>query len=137
MTDEKDFDKTHEKFLKHFSNGIIHKLILWIISKETIHGYGIMKRLDEFFSFKNSKCDIKINSSKIYPILSKMEEDGLVSGEWKVNENNKRVKYYSITEDGQQFLNEIKSRMDTILNNPNWIAFLSDMTGLEIENERN
>ena len=137
MTDEKDFEKTHEKFLKHFLNGIIHKLILWIISKENIHGYGIMKKLEEFFSFENSKCDMKINSSKIYPILSKMEDEGLIIGEWKVNENNKRVKYYSITEDGQQFLNEMQSHMNVILNNPSWLNFFKDMTGMEINNERN
>ena len=136
MTDEKDFEKTHEKFLKHFTNGIIHKLILWIISKENIHGYGIMKKLDDFFSFENSKCDMKINSSKIYPILSKMEDEGLIIGEWKVNENNKRVKYYSITEEGLDFLKDIQIHMNNVLNNPSWIAFFSDMTGMEINNEK-
>ena len=52
MTDE-NFDETRQKLLKHFSNGITHKLILWIISKEPIHGYGIMKKLEEFFNFEN------------------------------------------------------------------------------------
>ena len=59
------------KFFKNFSNGITHNLILWIISKESIHGYGIMKKLDEFFNFEDSECEININSSKVYPILSK------------------------------------------------------------------
>lgn len=138
MINDKDFDKTHEKLLKHFSNGITHKLILWIISKEDIHGYGIMKKLDEFFSsFENEKCEMKINSSKIYPILSKLEDEGLILGEWKVNENNKRVKYYSITEDGLSFLCEMQSHIHNILNNPNWLAFFKDMTGMEIKNECN
>ena len=131
MTDE-NYSDTHKKFLKHFSNGVIHKLILWIISKESIHGYGIMKKLEEFFSFDGADCEIKISSSKIYPILSKMEDNGLIIGEWKTNENNKRVKYYSITEEGQQFLNEMQSRMNIILNKPNCIAVFSDMTGMEI-----
>jgi len=137
MINKKDFEKTHEKFLKHFSNGIMHKLILWIISKENIHGYGIMKKLDEFYSYENSNCEMKINSSKIYPILSKMENEGLITGEWKINENNKRVKYYSITQDGCEFLNQMKSHINNILNNPNWLAFFKDMTGMEINNERN
>ena len=136
MTQE-DFSDSHKKAFRNFSNGIIHNLILWIISKEDIHGYGIMKKLDDFFSFENSKCDMKINSSKIYPILSKMEDEGLIIGEWKVNENNKRVKYYSITEDGQQFLNEMQAHMNVILDNPSWMNFFKDMTGMEINNERN
>lgn len=135
MTDD-NFDETQKKFLKHFSNGITHKLILWIISKEPIHGYGIMKKLDEFFSFENSNCELNINSSKIYPILSKMEKKGLIVGEWKVNENNKRVKYYSITDSGIELLNQIQNRMNNILNNPSWLAFFNDMTGMEINNEK-
>ena len=133
---EKRFSESHKKVFKNFSNGIIHNLILWIISKESIHGYGIMKKLEEFFSFEDSKCGMKINSSKIYPILSKMENEGLIFGEWKVNENNKRVKYYSITEDGQQFLYEMRSHMNDILNNPSWVNFFKDMTGMEINNEK-
>ena len=135
MTDEK-FNESHKKVFKNFSNGIIHNLILWIISKESIHGYGIMKKLEEFFNFNDSKCDINVNSSKIYPILSKMEKRGFIVGEWNINENNKRVKYYSITEEGQDFLNDIQIHMNNVLANPSWIAFFSDMTGLEINNEK-
>ena len=131
MTDEK-FNDSHKKIFKNFSNGIIHNLILWIISKESIHGYGIMKRLDEFFNLKDSKCDINVNSSRIYPILSEMEKRGFIVGVWKVNENNKRVKYYSITDEGNDFLKEIQIHMNNILNNPSWQAFFKDMTGLEI-----
>ncbi|WP_296881409.1 PadR family transcriptional regulator [uncultured Methanobrevibacter sp.] len=131
MTDEK-FNDSHKKIFKNFSNGIIHNLILWIISKESIHGYGIMKRLDEFFNLKDSKCDINVNSSRIYPILSEMEKRGFIVGEWKVNENNKRVKYYSITDEGNDFLKEIQIHINNILNNPSWQAFFKDMTGLEI-----
>lgn len=135
MTDE-NFEETRQKLLKYFSNGITHKLVLWIISKESIHGYGIMKKLDEFFNFENSSCELNFNSSKIYPILSKMEKRGLIVGEWKVNENNKRVKYYSITDDGIELLNQIQDCMNSLLNNPYWLAFFEDMTGREFNNEK-
>ncbi|MBR6927455.1 MAG: PadR family transcriptional regulator [Methanobrevibacter sp.] len=136
MTDENDFNKSHEKLVKQFSNGITHNLILWIISKENIHGYGIMKKLEEFFNFDCNQCDININSSKVYPILSKMEKAGLIAGEWKVNENNKRVKYYSITEDGEIVLGHVQTHMNNVLNSPTWLAFFKDMTGMEINNEK-
>lgn len=135
MTEE-NFDENRKKFLKHFSNGITHNLILWIISKECIHGYGIMKKLDEFFSYEDACCETNINSSKIYPILSKMENAGLIVGEWKVNENNKRVKYYSITQYGENVLKDIQDHMRSVLTNKSWIAFFEDMTGLEINNEK-
>ena len=128
----RNFGENHKKLVKYFTNGITHNLILWIISKETIHGYGIMKKLDDFFSFDNGECDLKNTSSKIYPILSKMEDDGLIAGEWKVNENNKRVKYYSITDDGELLLKHIQFHMSNILTNQTWLYFINDMTGLEI-----
>lgn len=135
MTDDNHFNKSHEKLVKMFSNGITHNLILWIISKESIHGYGIMKKLEEFFNF-DYKCDMKINSGKIYTILSTMEKKNLITGEWKVNENNKRVKYYSITENGKLTLKHVQEHMNHILNNPVWLTFLKDMTGKEINNEK-
>ena len=132
MTEEKNINKTPEKLIKHFTNGITHNLILWIISKETIHGYGLMKKLNEFFNFEESECDFSINSSKVYPILSKMEKKGLIAGEWKINENNKRVKYYSITDDGMFVLRNIRQHMNKILDHPSWISYIEDMTGKEI-----
>ncbi|MEE1129236.1 MAG: PadR family transcriptional regulator [Methanobrevibacter sp.] len=136
MTEEKNINNSPEKLIKFFTNGITHNLILWIISKQTIHGYGIMKKLDDFFNFEDTECDFSINSSKVYPILSKMEKKGLIVGEWKVNENNKRVKYYSITGEGITVLNHIQSHMKSILTNPSWINFIEDMTGKEINNEK-
>jgi DNA-binding PadR family transcriptional regulator len=130
---QEEYSEFYNKTFKNFSNGIIHNLILWIISKETIHGYGIMKKLNEFFNFEDSTCEININSSKIYPILSTMEKRGFISGEWKINENNKRVKFYSITEDGENFLNVVQGRMNEVFNNPTWLNFFKDMTGMEIK----
>ena len=136
MTDETNFDGDEKKILKHFFNGLNRNLILWIISKEKIHGYGIMKKLDEFFDFGNVNCDIKNTSSKVYPILRKMEDKGLIIGEWQINENNKRVKYYTITDEGLLILDNIRSVMNYIVNNPSWLMFYKDMAGVEINNEK-
>ena len=130
--DMKELKKSHFKLLKFFSNGITHNLILWIISKEPIHGYGIMKKLDEFFEFTNKNCELKSSSSKVYPILRRMEDNGLILGEWQTV-NNKRVKYYTITEDGEIVLNHIGSSMGHVLENSNWLDFIEDMTGKRLE----
>ena len=118
--------------MKFFSNGVTHNLILWIISKEPIHGYGIMKKLDEFFEFTSDNCELKSSSSKVYPILRKMEDNGLILGEWKTV-NNKRLKFYSITEDGEIVLNHIRNNIVHVLENPNWLDFIEDMTGKKVE----
>ena len=130
---------THEiykKLSKHFFNGITHNLILWIISRETIHGYGIMKILNEFFIFENSECDFVSSSSKIYPILSKMEKSGLIEGKWDINENNKRVKFYSITAEGEDVLSYIQNNMKYIIANQRWREFFLDMAGVNLNEKR-
>ena len=136
MDFENDLDRTHNKILKNFYNGIIHNVILWIISNESIHGYGIMKKLDEFFDFDDVNCEIKTNSSRVYPILKKMESDGLIDGQWDVNENNKRVKYYSITPKGELLLKHIQNNMKNAMTNNKWLEFVKAMTGLEINYEK-
>ena len=95
-----------------------------------------MKKLDEFFDFKDLDCNIKNTSSKIYPILRKMESNGLIVGEWDINENNKRVKYYTITEEGLLILDNIGRVMKSLFNNPSWLMFYKDMAGVEISYEK-
>lgn len=130
---DNELDNTYKKFFKHASNGLTHNLILWIISKETIHGYGIMKKLDEFTEFDDN---FKANSSKVYPILKKMEKNGLITGEWKINENNKQVKYYSITDKGLVLIKHIQLHFSKIRSNPLWVEFIKDMSGVNINNEK-
>lgn len=132
----KELNESHIKILKHFSNGLTHNLILWIISKEPIHGYGVMKKLDEFFDFKNDNCELKATSSRIYPILRRMEEKNLIEGEWQTV-NNKRVKYYSITDDGEIVLNHIRNNMARVIENPSWIIFFEDMAGINLKENSN
>ncbi|WP_432644801.1 PadR family transcriptional regulator [Methanobrevibacter sp.] len=125
-----------DKLIKHYSNGLVRNIVLWIISKEKIHGYGIMKRLDEFFDFRDIDFEIKNKSSKIYPILREMEDNLLIVGEWDINENNKRVKYYSITDNGLLILDKLRCFIGLMSNNPAWIDFYSDM-GVEINEKCN
>jgi DNA-binding PadR family transcriptional regulator len=75
---QKDYSKiiNNNSIIKHYVNGMSRFLILWIINyNDFIHGYGIMKELDKFFSILVDEGSLKkSNPSNIYPILNKMEE---------------------------------------------------------------
>lgn len=117
--------------MKHSSNGFLRILILWIINKETIHGYGIMKYLDEFFKIHIDKDVIsKFNSSKVYPILYEMEKDNLISGTDGIN-NGKKVKFYNITPKGEKLLMHINFKNQELLSQDIWADFLEDI-GIKI-----
>ena len=133
---KKNVDQLSKKIMRHCSNGLTHIIILWIISKEKIHGYGIMKKLDEFFSSCNPTEYNKTNSSKIYPILRTLEKTGIIKGEWGVS-NNKSVKYYSLTEEGEILLKSFKSEFAHLINSPLWLSFIEDMSDNEMHKVEN
>ena len=58
---KKNVDQLSKKIMRHCSNGLTHIIILWIISKEKIHGYGIMKKLDEEIKRRKITFDLKMS----------------------------------------------------------------------------
>ncbi len=127
---QKDYSKVinNNYVIKAYVNGMSRFLILWIIKfNGIIHGYGILKELDKFFSILIDEKSLKTsNPSNIYPILNRMEDLGLIVSEVKMK-NNKQLKYFSITDDGKYVLDYIYSRFDVIHNNPQWKLLFEDM----------
>src|ERR687892_466064 len=72
--------------------GTLHMLILKTLALEPMHGYGIGVRLEQI-----SKGVFQVNAGSLFPALRRLERDGLFAGEWRVTENGRRGKYYSLT----------------------------------------
>lgn len=121
------FFKENKKMIQYAVNGFSRVLILWIIKyNKSIHGYAIMKELDKFFTTLIDEGIIKkSSSSKVYPILKSMEDTEIIEGIWKTQEN-KKVKYYSITDKGLLLLNEIRKKHLSISKYPQWNLFFND-----------
>ena len=79
--------------------GTLHMLILKTLALEPLHGYGIGVRLEQI-----SKGVFQVNAGSLFPALRRLERDGLIRGEWRVTENNRRAKYYSLTAPGRATL---------------------------------
>ena len=76
--------------------GTLHMLILKTLALEPMHGYGIGVRLEQI-----SKGVFRVNAGSLFPALRRLERDGLVAADWRVTENNRRAKYYSLTTAGR------------------------------------
>ncbi len=76
--------------------GTLHMLILRTLALEPMHGYGIGMRLEQI-----SKGVFRVNAGSLFPALRRLERDGLIAGDWRVTENNRRAKYYSLTSQGR------------------------------------
>ena len=67
----------------------------------SLHGYGIARRIEQI-----SGNLLSINYGTIYPALLKLEQEGSISSEWGVSDNNRKAKYYRITRSGRKQLQE-------------------------------
>lgn len=129
---DEELIQDNKYFIKHFVNGMTHILILYILSNEKIHGYGITKKMNEFLEVVHA-CDKtkRVNPSKIYPILSKMEAKGIVQSEEGLH-NNKKIKYYEVTPKGHRLLKLIQRKWHKLFTYNDWKSFFEDMTGTTI-----
>src|SRR5690349_22378005 len=79
--------------------GTLYMLILKTLALEPMHGYGIGVRLEQI-----SRGVFQVNAGSLFPALRRLERDGLIAGEWRVTENNRRAKYYALTPAGRATL---------------------------------
>jgi transcriptional regulator len=62
-----------------------------------LHGYGIARRIEQ-----TSGDLLAVNYGTLYPALLKLVQEGYISSEWGISENNRRAKYYRLTRAGQK-----------------------------------
>jgi len=81
--------------------GTLEMLILKTLALEPMHGYGVAQRIEQI-----SNGVFCVNPGSLLPALSRMERAGRVKAEWRATENNRRAKYYVLTEKGRKALKE-------------------------------
>jgi PadR family transcriptional regulator len=67
----------------------------------TQHGYGIARRIEQV-----SGDEVLLNQGTIYASLVRLQQRGWIAGEWGVSDNNRKAKFYTITERGRKQLAE-------------------------------
>lgn len=63
------------------------------------HGYGIARRIEQV-----SGDRLSLNYGTLYPALLKLEQDGAITSEWGVSDNNRKAKFYKLTRAGRKQL---------------------------------
>jgi PadR family transcriptional regulator len=83
----------------------------------SLHGYGIARRIEQV-----SANEVLLNQGTIYASLVRLEQRGWISAAWGTSDNNRKAKFYSITEAGQRQLmadarywERLKDVMDRVL----------------------
>ena len=77
-------------------------MILSILSRGETYGYAIIREVREV-----SNAKIEWSDGMLYPVLRRLEKQGLVKSRWRVAEDTgKRRRYYQINSEGRQILEE-------------------------------
>ncbi len=85
--------------------GTLDLLILKTLVHESIHGWGIAKRIEQL-----SDGVLSAGQGSLYPALHRLEQQGWISAQWKDSELGRRSKFYSLTREGKRHLErELKS----------------------------
>jgi PadR family transcriptional regulator, regulatory protein PadR len=81
--------------------GTLGLLVLKTLARGPLHGYGVTLHIQRV-----SNDLLRVEEGSLYPALHRMEQDGWISAEWGVSENNRRARYYRLTALGQKQLAE-------------------------------
>ncbi len=113
----------HTKFLHSLTKGVRNIFLLWLLSKNKMHGYAIVSKINEYYEYMGVKV---VHGSTIYPLLHSLEKDGLIKSFEEYN-GNKKVKVYQTTEKGITTLNSIKKFLKSRPENDIFKTYLDEM----------
>lgn len=81
--------------------GTLDLLILKTLTLESMHGWGVAQRIRQL-----SDEVLEVNQGSLYPALRRLQRKGWVSSEWRITDNNRRARYYALTNAGRKQLRE-------------------------------
>jgi transcriptional regulator len=79
--------------------GTLDLLILKALQHEPMHGFGVALRIGQM-----SKDMLQVEQGSLYPALYRLEDQGWIKSEWGVSDNNRKAKFYSLTNSGRKQL---------------------------------
>jgi PadR family transcriptional regulator PadR len=79
--------------------GTLDMLVLKALSWGPNHGYGVARWLE-----RSTDEALRVEEGSLYPALHRLARRGWVRSEWGISDNNRRAKFYSLTDEGSRQL---------------------------------
>jgi transcriptional regulator len=90
--------------------GTLDLLVLQTLRFGPQHGYGIGQAI----RVRSGEL-LRVDTGSLYPALQRLARQGWIASEWKLSENNQRVKVYRLTAAGRKELLAGRSRWEQLL----------------------
>jgi len=101
-------DDSKERRITQLRKGILELAVMGVLFHERHYGYSLVRVLTETGS-------MSIKEGTIYPILARLDRDGLVRSEWMESDQGPPRKYYTLTPLGRQAFNELSQEFDLLV----------------------
>ena len=102
------YDKDgRERRITQLRKGILELAVMGVLRQERHYGYSLVRVLSESGS-------ISLKEGTIYPILGRLDRDGLVRSEWVESVQGPPRKYYALTPAGRQLFDELNQEFELL-----------------------
>lgn len=88
-------------FNRELVKGSTSLLVLQFLKERDMYGYELVKEIE-----KRSDYHLQMKEGSLYPGLHKLEKQEYIDSYWKEQEKGPARKYYRITEQGEEILQE-------------------------------
>ena len=97
---------------KELVKGSLKSIVLKLLAENNrMYGYEITQKVEEL-----SEGKIKLTFGALYPILHKLEKEGVIKGSWKQEGPKRKRKYYTLTSKGKKYGREQLNEWLTFFN---------------------
>jgi PadR family transcriptional regulator, regulatory protein PadR len=90
-------DKAQLELVRGTLDVLILKALVW----GPLHGYAITNLIR-----RQTDDALLVEEGTLYPALWRLENKGLIEGEWGLSENNRKARFYRLTTEGRRHLRE-------------------------------
>lgn len=105
---------------KQALKGHVDLLVLAVLEAGPLHGYGVIEEI------KSRSADFDLPEGTVYPVLHNLEDDGLLTSDWRTA-GGRRRRTYTITPEGQAALagqredwGRFRAAVDTVIGGTPW-----------------
>ncbi len=90
--------------------GTLDMLVLKTLQRGALHGYDIARWIQQ-----TSEDALQVEEGSLYPALYRMERRGWIQSRWGVSQNNRRARYYELTQTGRRQLQAESANWDRLI----------------------
>ncbi len=99
-----------EKWKSQVKKGVLEFIILVLLSSKELYGYELLDKLKETMGYE-------VAEGTIYPLLNRLKEENLITSYWVEMETGVPRKYYKMTAEGREILQQMQGYWQELNNN--------------------